>query len=198
MVGPNKELSRPKGDHEALLDVQVTARRKKRGKPNKGFDGCEGPMPKRPRLWSRSYYTDRESTIASLMTKLEPEEMQITLKVLFLDDDPFRHDNAKGWLESIVSGAHLDLTHVRNVEEFVKAFLKEDFDLICLDHDLQDFHYKGEVDEQTGREAARAIVSEGFDGGVIVHSWNPDGADAILQILKDGGIRVARKEFGSK
>ena len=125
------------------------------------------------------------------------------MRILFLDDDKVRHDAfAKQF-------AHDDRVHVTNYADFEIALAGDKFDGIFLDHDLNDFgrnsvisdggmygsHYDYEL---TGVDAARLIVrlpAEKIPGTVVVHSWNPGGADNIANILRDAGINVARAPF---
>lgn len=94
------------------------------------------------------------------------------MRILFLDDDEFRHDV---FAEKAIDH---DVLHVRSAKEAISAMKKERFDLACLDHDL------GTKD--TGYDVAVAI-----EGGfchpplsVIVHSYNPVGSTRMVYAIR--------------
>lgn len=106
------------------------------------------------------------------------------MRILFLDDDEFRHntfaDKAK---------AH-SVIHVRTAKEAISALKKERFDLACLDHDL--------AEPITGYAVAVAI-EEGrciAPREVVVHSYNPIGADRMVYAIKRAGVFAYAKPFG--
>ena len=81
------------------------------------------------------------------------------------------------------------------------------FDLVYLDHDLNDFEHTSIAQcswgdrELTGVDIARFIALE-LDVSkrpkrVIVHSWNPDGARLMVNILRDVGILSTYEPFSS-
>lgn len=113
------------------------------------------------------------------------------MRILFLDDDEMRHD--KFGSESV---SH-DITHVRTVEQAIKAFEKEPFDLICLDHDLGGMHYVPSEDPTTGYHVAAHIAAKGTNAEVIVHSYNVIGAQRMVNKLKDAGIAARHLPFGT-
>ncbi len=101
------------------------------------------------------------------------------MKILFLDDDPFRHTVVR--LDLRFSGAKL--VAVKTCEEAVRAIAKEKFDLILLDHDLdgQVFVPSG---PGTGFEVAQSIpASVNRETRVIVHSLNEDGAKRMIEAI---------------
>lgn len=186
-----------------LLKSEITARKKKRGRRKRlDTDGCEGNIPAKPRPWSRVYYTQRENYLASAMTSL-PTDEEPRVKILFLDDDQARHDYAHEWLSKIlgISGLLIDVHHVHSSAKAIKVLEGEDFDVVSLDHDLEEIHYtnnKGDWEERTGQDVARWLAADSFRGLVIVHSWNPEGAQAMVHILANAKVNVERREFGSK
>ena len=122
-------------------------------------------------------------------------------RVLFLDDDAERHLVAdKRWPTS-----DHEVFHAWNVCQFERMLLKYGpFDLISLDHDLGDFResndgYVGGYGERTGLDAARFICielpAEQRPATVIVHSWNPVGAERMLKLLQDYGIPCRQELF---
>lgn len=113
------------------------------------------------------------------------------MKVLFLDDDESRHDVVEHWPSAG------DVTHVRTVDQALKALRRERFDVVCLDHDLGG-QQMVESHEGTGYHVAQAIAKEPawHLGRVIVHSWNPEGARRMAEKLREAGLDVVRIPFG--
>jgi len=85
-------------------------------------------------------------------------------------------------------------TLARNNDEALELLRTGEVTHITLDHDLGALPYElgGDINargqaEITGRDLARAMVAEGlFPPYIYVHSWSPDGAHAIANILADG------------
>lgn len=119
------------------------------------------------------------------------------MRVLVLDDDDYRH-----FMFNIAFKNHY-VKNVRNVAEAVEALKEETWDLVQLDHDLADVHYHelkaGKVGELTGMDVAvhiaRYMDREKLPTRVVVHSWNPPGAKAMVEILRDAGISVVYQPF---
>lgn len=100
-------------------------------------------------------------------------------KGLFLDDERMPYDVT--WLKL----PYVKWTIVRTVKQFESAYKAVDFDVVSLDHDLQDF---AEGFEQTGKHAAMLIVHLDDIGvkplpEIIVHSMNPVGKENIEQYI---------------
>lgn len=118
------------------------------------------------------------------------------MKILVLDDDPFRHKKFKSWFIG-----H-DVIHAYNFSQFKAALLRNNFDYIFLDHDLNDHQAisvdTGEGRELTGLDATKLLVSMNMQRQVkqvIVHSFNPDGAKAMMKLLNDNGFNALRWVF---
>lgn len=108
------------------------------------------------------------------------------MKILFLDDNSFRHKRMKA------NSIGFSVTFVFNAKECIAALSKNEFDLIMLDHDL-DREKQGQVldNEEDGRFVARWMASEGLqhkESAVIVHSLNPMGANEMKRTLIDAGF----------
>lgn len=133
------------------------------------------------------------------------------MKILILDDDDARHRRFQQWF------AGYDVTHAFTMDQFRRALEGESpFDYIFLDHDLNDHHYRStaSVDgdriegfvgpctwELTGLDAADdvcALPFEKFPGHVVVHSWNPDGARKMVDVLRSTGVPTTRWVFDPK
>lgn len=123
------------------------------------------------------------------------------MKILILDDDDVRHE-----VYSLSYKEH-DVRHARSYFEFLSQLRTgSPWDLIHLDHDLGDL-YTGDtyVDgwgssrEYNGQHAARDICQLSDDllpSEVIIQSVNPDGAKAMMQMLKRRGVPVDWQPFG--
>jgi len=120
------------------------------------------------------------------------------MKFLVLDDDASRHAG----FDVLLAGHKV--VHAYSYTEFVAAAKSEDFDVICLDHDLgveikgQQVIEGGVTRELTGQDAARWLVDnpQHFPDSVLVHSHNPAGAAAIADILRDvPGKRVVVRPY---
>lgn len=124
-------------------------------------------------------------------------------RILFLDDNHHRHDVM---VKNIGSGA--DLTRVFTARQAIYQIVRNRFDLIMLDHDLNDAT-NGQLvgDEQDGRFVCRT-VAELFrieqendldfmcltaDTPVIIHSLNPAGAKSMESILKSAGMHTVHQ-----
>lgn len=123
------------------------------------------------------------------------------MKILILDDDDVRHE----WFARELGNN--ELVHIHTFDEFVETLNKDSFDVIFLDHDLNDHGYKSveifgmpysRPTELTGLDAAEHMTnlpSSKRPDKVIVHSWNPGGARLMMDTLKKAGFNAIRWEF---
>jgi len=116
------------------------------------------------------------------------------VRILFLDDDQYRQFK---FLEMAIGH---DVTMCSTAAEAILALDKE-FDLICLDHDLGGRTFVDSDDPETGMSVAREIARRSQrlprDLRVIVHSFNPAGADNMVNCIRAAGIRAIRAPFGT-
>ena len=122
------------------------------------------------------------------------------MKIMVLDDDKARHKRFKTNLIGKL------VTHVYTVEEAREALLKETFDVVYLDHDLND-HESSSLDysstyggprEMTGVDVALAVAKlppDRMPQLAIVHSFNPEGANNIVSVLKGKVPQVVKQPF---
>jgi len=92
-----------------------------------------------------------------------------------------------------------EITHADNVEDAKVLFAGNEYDLILLDHDLEDAHYQNlDTEVGTGTEFARWMVEAQSpeQGSVVIHSYNPDGAKRMEDALLDAGWAAYRSPFG--
>lgn len=115
------------------------------------------------------------------------------MRVLFLDDDPARHEAMKR-----LAIGH-NVKHVHTAAEALEALQAERFDLAALDHDLGGQTFVPSEQEDTGYAVASAIA----DGrvivprAVVVHSFNPVGAQRMAERMSAAGVRVSVAPFGT-
>lgn len=121
------------------------------------------------------------------------------MRILVLDDDDIRHQAfARRFINHSV-------VHAMTVDEACDALNKEKFDLVHLDHDLNDHGHRsvaasmyGQV-ELTGFDVARFIARDltidNRPDRVVIHSWNPPGAKMMAEILRDADISVSYEPF---
>jgi len=111
-------------------------------------------------------------------------------KVLWLDDlrDPSQ-GQFKIWL-NLAFGENLDVTWVKDYDEFVKYFKKNEMPYaISFDHDLgNELTDHTELNEKTGLDCAKWIVDYCMNNAVrlpkyFVHSANPVGRENIQSYL---------------
>jgi hypothetical protein len=117
------------------------------------------------------------------------------MRILFLDDEAWRHDA----VDKVFDG-HV-VHHCYDMDSFMETLKEPKFDLISLDHDLGDIvtFDDGYKYERTGQDCARYLAqnlpSDKMPRRVVIHSWNPAGARAMYQILWDAGIRSFLEPF---
>ena len=112
-------------------------------------------------------------------------------RFLFLDDTEERHEH----FDRICEALSVDVWHVYTVKQAIDRLKSDDrFDCVFLDHDLD------ERDDWNGWVVAKFIAVHMDRGNqprnVVIHSWNPAGADDMESVLLDSGYRnVRRVEF---
>lgn len=120
------------------------------------------------------------------------------MKILVLDDNEQRHESFAQRFSR-----DCDVTHVRTVTEALEALRDKSYDLVYLDHDLEDYQQSGMYGssvELTGLDVARFIARMPEVVGqpptrVVVHSWNPAGARAMVSTLREAGIPTTYEPF---
>lgn len=98
------------------------------------------------------------------------------MKVLFLDDEDWRHKA----IDEALTGH--EIHHVRTVERLHHKLRRfSDWDLVSLDHDL------GQTED--GRDAVRSFLKFRPQPSCLclVHSWNQPAAAAMVDILRGAG-----------
>ncbi len=135
-------------------------------------------------------------------------------KILVLDDDLIRHEMFDEKFAREYPGASVE--HAYTVKDCIAALSSGvKYDLVQLDHDLNDFGaypesapvegvlYQVPVGqkEYTGADVAawmagaECLTGDGRPDMIIIHSWNYYGAQRMSQILSDAGFTVFQKMF---
>jgi CheY-like chemotaxis protein len=71
----------------------------------------------------------------------------------------------------------------------IRELQQQQFDLVCLDHDLG-------IDSGTGNDVAVYLAEAKYAGRVVIHSWNAVASQRMEQTLRDAGVKVERIPFG--
>jgi DNA-binding LacI/PurR family transcriptional regulator len=112
-------------------------------------------------------------------------------RILFLDDDSARHELMNKRYPSD------EIIHVYTLDEYRAALSEYDsFDMISLDHDLNDFvelgprSYIGDS-EGTGRDACGYLIKylHKAPAMIHIHSSNEDGARDMVAFLNSRGVK---------
>lgn len=118
------------------------------------------------------------------------------MRILFLDDDEFRH---KAITRTCIGH---ELVRVYTVPEFVSALGDGPYDVIFLDHDLGGKQMvESDGEEETGYHAALAIIDLSIalrPKMVVIHSYNPVGAEIMCRKLIENGISAYKIPFDSR
>ena len=112
------------------------------------------------------------------------------MRILFLDDNSARHEvmDTRYPLDEII--------HVYDIHAYREALEKYDrFDMVSLDHDLNDFHEEGHrsyiCDSQaTGVDACGYLMNyrDKLPAVIGIHSSNGNGARAMMTFLDSKGV----------
>ena len=115
------------------------------------------------------------------------------MRIFLLEDDP----NRVAGFEIAAQGA--ELTHAISVEEARRKW-NPPYDVVLLDHDLGGETFVDSKEENTGAEFLRTPgVIEGMRGAlIVVHSYNPSGAEHMVRQVWDGGVYTVGKLAFSK
>ncbi|MGC2198467.1 MAG: cyclic-phosphate processing receiver domain-containing protein [Terriglobales bacterium] len=71
----------------------------------------------------------------------------------------------------------------KNAEAALHALSQQEFKVAFLDHDLHWMHADNSIFKGTGKEVARFMAQQGFEGIVIIHSKHVEGAAAMKKYL---------------
>jgi DNA-binding NtrC family response regulator len=105
------------------------------------------------------------------------------MKVLFVDDDCNR------WNMFKQNNPTIDAERVKFVEDATNILSKQKFDILCLDHDMDDPPFRLWL--PNGTDLAKYIVENKIECKMIfLHSMNDEGRARMLDILTKAGYNV--------
>lgn len=107
------------------------------------------------------------------------------MRILVLDDDPFRHDAFRRRLE------YHEVTFTWSAEQALSALSEGPYDVAQLDHDLG----PGLTGEDFVKEMLSKFPPEAWPRSVVVHSNNWAGAGRMTERLRDAGIPSRYEPF---
>ena len=76
----------------------------------------------------------------------------------------------------------------KNAEAAFRALEQQDFKVVFLDHDLHWMHADNSIFKGTGKEVARFLSQNGFQGIVIIHSKHVEGAAIMKKFLPNARV----------
>lgn len=105
------------------------------------------------------------------------------MKILILEDNQERINKFTTFYRN-----H-ELYFCNNVAEALLKLSRIEFDILMLDHDLDENNL---TSYNNGYELCKKMIEFNLQKQAIVyiHSMNPSGANAMLNILRDNGYRV--------
>lgn len=118
------------------------------------------------------------------------------MKIFILEDDESR---IRLFVDALLSHGH-DLTIAKSFQEATRKF-QPPYDALSLDHDLGGRQFVNSDEEETGFNFVRWLgkAPSGAQPVIAVHSYNPDGAQAMINLLHDNGwVAVIKEPFGPK
>lgn len=132
--------------------------------------------------------------------------MIYVVRVLFLDDDPYRSRCFSQ--EFAVSGVSVD--YAGRASEAIDLIGRGAYDVYSLDHDLCEEHYDGFLLEHrtgvvqygatpTGLFVAQSLRERGHCDGrrAVVHSHNLYGSTRMVKVLADAFAEAVAAPFGT-
>lgn len=119
------------------------------------------------------------------------------MKILILEDDPFRIELFKVYLEPL----NFQVTYCSQANEATaELYDNNNYDLIFLDHDLGGEVFVDSTRDDTGAAVARWLANEETIEGkpynrgisIVIHSMNPAGQRNMQGILEAAGFNFTR------
>jgi hypothetical protein len=88
-----------------------------------------------------------------------------------------------------------DFDIATSYNEAISKF-KGPYDVICLDHDLGGMSYVNSGEYNTGYNFCKWLPGNTTNPTVFIHSYNPDGAENMRNLLSEKGYSPAKIPFG--
>ena len=113
-------------------------------------------------------------------------------RILFLDDSPARRKWAEKTLKT--AGNYIDTS--ASAFDAICAFGHNRFDVVYLDHDLNEEAFEDSSVRNCGMEVVRWIVAnKPTIGEIIVHSMNTPAGHEMVQKLQEAGYTAKYRSF---
>lgn len=110
------------------------------------------------------------------------------MNILFLDDDNERWISFQKYFE----GKEVNLVRAEDAPQCISLLESKvcKWDVIFLDHDLGGKAFTNEKETNTGSEVARWMAEnyKEYKTPIVIHSWNPQGAEYMRGLLIDSGF----------
>lgn len=119
-------------------------------------------------------------------------------RILFLDDSPKRHE-----IFRTSPFAQMDLVdYATSYEEATNYLANVKYDILFLDHDLSEEDNLCDPDKatvsRTGTDVVKYLINNRLTHNnllVVVHTFNPAGAQKMCALLEDVGIKYIYQPF---
>jgi len=108
------------------------------------------------------------------------------MKILILEDNKERIE----WFKKIYKQHELIICEKISQAQLAVAY--GEIDIFFLDHDIASNNFEGIDKCDTGYDFVKWIVSQNYQKHSLyyIHSMNPTGANAMLNLLKDNGYEA--------
>lgn len=88
------------------------------------------------------------------------------------------------WFRDRVPEAHFCTC----AKDAMAALESSSFNVVFLDHDLHWMHADNSIFTGTGKEVAQFLATTGYDGIVVIHSKNEEGAASMKKFLPNAKL----------
>jgi CheY-like chemotaxis protein len=124
------------------------------------------------------------------------------IQVLFLDDDLTRHAFVQAHFRDWIARKAFVVDRVFTAEQAIKALKRDQYFLVCLDHDLESSDDLAD-EPASGMAVAQYIAlhmpRKIMPTWVHVHSWNGPASRRMVETLRDGVLEsVTAAPFAPK
>lgn len=105
------------------------------------------------------------------------------MNIFVLEDRDERMPKLRRWLDKKIDGKYT-LTHCKEVVTAMDALLRDRFDVLFLDHDLDQKAFVPSQHDNTGYQLAKFIEQKNIPySQCFIHSMNPQGAHNMSRRL---------------
>lgn len=120
------------------------------------------------------------------------------IRVLVLEDSEERLKKFRAFF-AVHNHYVFEVDYTKDVDQALAWFDEKQYDIMCLDHDLDEAHYAGATTTaKTGYDFVKALTGRPHCKGVVlsvVHSVNPIGNGRMIGVLRDNDMTNWSKPF---